>query len=130
MYILVFFRKLIINGGDIEACSKFVEDSINNALLFLDEDVMESPTSLIQKHCITDVDIKEYKPKGKELKQKIKNDSDIRILLDSYYVKNKIIKKDAICFVTTDKNDIVDETEYIKGILDGVHIRDPSVNPL
>ena len=51
----------------------------------------------------------------------IKNSSDIRILLDSYYIRNRFVSRD-VCFITMDKRDILDHKPDIERIINGIKI--------
>jgi hypothetical protein len=122
-------RDSILNGDEI-ICCKMAEDAVNNAISSLDADCFEDPSAKIEKHVITLSDIRQYSQERKRLEKKISNTSDISILLDSYHIQQTIIKNRSICFVTTDEDDISDNSNDIETILNGVHIRNPNEKPL
>jgi len=122
-------RDSILNGDEI-ICCKMAEDAVNNAISSLDADCFAHPSAKIEKHVITLGDIKQYSQERNNLEKKISNNSDISILLDSYHIKQTIIGNKSICFVTTDEEDISDNSDEIEKILVGVHIRNPNEKPL
>jgi hypothetical protein len=127
------YRQNIRNSmlvGDENICCKMVEDAVNNAINSLDNDCYEDPRAKIEKHVVTPQDIRQYSSEKKTLEKTISNKADIRILLDSYHIKKTIIGKNSVCFVTTDKEHISDNSQDIEKTLIGVHVRNPNEKPL
>jgi hypothetical protein len=56
-------------------------------------------------------------------KNKISNSDDVHILLDSFFIMNKI--KNELHFVTFDKNDIIDHRSLIEKTLNGIYVIEP-----
>ncbi|MGD0170728.1 MAG: hypothetical protein ABSB81_01175 [Halobacteriota archaeon] len=122
-------RDSILNNDEIKCC-KMAEDSVNNAISSLDVDCFAHPSAKIEMHVVTPQDIKHYASKERALQKKISDNSDILILLDSYHIKQTVTGNNSICFVTTDKEHISDNSGDIEKILVGVRIRNPNEKPL
>ncbi len=76
-------------------------------------------------HHVERNDLKEFSEKESKLAEKISNRDDVHILLDAYYITEKMLREDT-CFVTIDQQDIITNRTHIEENLTGLKVREPS----
>lgn len=77
----------------------------------------------VKIHVCPDIYVGEYNVKYSEVRRIINYHPDTKVLLDSYYVKDEIIKQD-LGFITTDKDHILSNKSKIESLLSGLFIFD------
>lgn len=93
----------------------------------LDSKCNSSENSIIKRHDICPkayTNLNHYSEKEDKLMRIINYHPDILVLLDSYYLRKKIIKDD-IAFITFDNEHILKNKLEIEKILSGIHVLSP-----
>jgi hypothetical protein len=117
--------KYAISGGKIRIkiyANEIIND-FDGVFASIDEDCRPEESALIVLHagCTCDyLKTDEYRA----LSSIITNQDDVKVLLDSYHVKNIDIQRD-VDFVTFDVKDIVSKKAVIEMILKGIFILHP-----
>lgn len=119
-YLEYEIRKVGVNG--IQNYASCVRDVLKNAIKSLRQDVNVNLNAPIRMY--TAPEILPYRSLRDALNNIINNGNDVRILLESYFIKNKEIGRN-VSFVTTDKEDFLDNKIEIERHVSGIHIQAP-----
>jgi len=114
------------NGfAGIEAYRQEIVEQIKDATDRVVKNCCTPQEISFDRHDVAVSNIRQFKDEQRELAQRIDNKNDVRILLESYFVKQAKIQQN-ICFVTIDKADISGKYRtLIEQTLKGLRIREP-----
>lgn len=98
-----------------------IRNTIKIAINILDRDCNPGSKTICRYSTCRDYTT-HYFNEFNNLQAVIPNSSDVRILIDSYYIKNKYLQRD-VCFITMDKVHIVSNKDYIERTIAGIKIK-------
>ena len=118
-------KDLILGSENYSKIKRKVLNSFKYILNELDIICNFSNECSIRRHSCPEIyTYSEYSEKEDMLMENVNHKPDVLVLLDSYYIKEKIVKKE-MAFITFDKKHILDNKRKIEKILSGIHIFSP-----